>query len=905
MRQSSNPGEALPLITEGTGEPNPPNPPPSSSITSNNLSISTSLGGLEEGQDYPENSELDDKFSDLNLGPSNSSRFHINDTEKFDDEPENSMSLEDFLGANGLGGRITSAPTTEEEKSKVRRDSVVESLNRMGRSPSSSISSPLSPSSPENVSDIELAYIEADLAFQQGRFKDAERKLKSLLNTDPSIAKAHCLLSEVYYSQDMQNILQAKRYAEKAISLNSHDAKAHFIIGVINYSQSNFGEAAQHLQDSSFLDPTNIKTLLLLGDTRKKLAQFTLERGDTNAYERNITFAEDAFQKVVDQIPNNLDVNRQKAIKQLQELRHTHEVLSAKSPPIQDIFIGVEKDVWRTIIAARYDDNLELIQDVIKKQVGDKPFLPYKGNVNGRNSEGWTVLQVCAGSLVLVKLLVETYKADVNIQASDGGTALTAAATLGKSQVIEYLAANKANFELSDKYGENIFHRCARDHWSVEDNPRNLVKTVQTIFRILREQDRKPHDQSAAQFQVSLLEGANKSPKQGTNLLLQLLTQKNKAKNNQQTPIELADSLEKSDLAEVLRQELSLLINERLSGLIGSLFCSVSVKGEHIERPLFAHDPKRASAVYNLYNKFLTTHLSSLPTSFFCSNHAAFNSLTEIQEMGIAVINLTEKEAKRGKIKTEHREAAIANHNVVITIINHGKKNIDFINSLLTNHMLEKLKGIFPIACFTNLTTKKQPDPSKAQSKISSIIAGYAIEPIKDPSFLVTSPKEITDGWIFEFYKADYCATQAEYIRNNRTMQTTPHVIEGLYNNFLAHNKDWFKIILSKTTKDKIVKKFKEYRAQVMDEIETIVGSIMHWLQLEEVAEENDMKAIALKLEELQTQNKYMCTRMQSYKMLASIFDDLCKIKTDQKDISWLEKIGEAEKEQKSQTKGI
>lgn len=113
-------------------------------------------------------------------------------------------------------------------------------------------------------------------------------------------------------------------------------------------------------------------------------------------------------------------------------------------------------------------------------------------SINGKDEFGNVPLLTVAGSKELVEILVEDYRADVNMKNNQGFSAAFLAASLGKLDNIKYLQQNGADLYTKDYEGGNILYGLMKDH--VPTSNRDLINT----FRYLVEQGVDPNEKNAS-----------------------------------------------------------------------------------------------------------------------------------------------------------------------------------------------------------------------------------------------------------------------------------------------------------------------------------------------------------------------------------------------------------------------
>lgn len=89
----------------------------------------------------------------------------------------------------------------------------------------------------------------------EGYFKDAIKKSKKDVGAIVSIA-------QFYYNQTPKNLVEAKRYVAMATAIDSKNAAAFFLNGLISLDQSNTSEAAINFDRSIYFDPNNLEAYL-------------------------------------------------------------------------------------------------------------------------------------------------------------------------------------------------------------------------------------------------------------------------------------------------------------------------------------------------------------------------------------------------------------------------------------------------------------------------------------------------------------------------------------------------------------------------------------------------------------------------------------------------------------------
>ena len=726
-----------------------------------------------------------------------------------------------------------------------------------------------------------LAYNAALVAFQQRNLELASKQLHEILASNDEFAQAHCLLGEVFYMQN--HFPQAILSLQTSLALDHSNATAHLILGKIRFAQKNFYLASEHLASASRIDPKNAETQLLIGETHKLMAHISKEFGKQHEVDESFLVADRAYQNALDLNPDDR-VSREAQ----QNLHYEHERLS-----IEEVFAAQKGDIWTTIVALDISNNLELVKKVIKAKVGEHPFKPYGNKVNGRNAEGWTPLNVCAGSMVLVKLLVEEYRADISVLGKDRGSALTVAASLGKHEIIEYLVSRGTSLgSLNDK-GDNILHICTREHTPEENASRSLMATIKTVFAILRRQDQVVRVQDQATFQVSLIENASKGTPAGTTLLLRLLTQRNKYK---QTVIELADSLTKFDLVGLFREELALLINERLGGLVNNLFVPTQ---NNMLQPIVCNNPKKIIALAALYNTFLTTHLNVLSGSFLCSSAPTYARFSTLESIGASLISLTPGQAKKAGITEEHVNAAHAVHSIIETILGHGVTGTSILDSLATTQLTEVVRAALPRNTNTTHLSASQREASN-QYDMASLIAEYAVERSATPPFLNITPQAIITRLkhcIFATYQSLFSCKVKAYCQGGS--------IEDGEENFASIHANIMDTILrdfkapafagnSRNIRAKVVKFCQQLNKEIID----FTTQIKKGLQADDG--EDEISLIMRKLNALYNDNKLMNLGIPSFKLLTEIFEELTGIQVQVKssNFGWVATIEKTRKEQ-------
>ncbi len=738
-----------------------------------------------------------------------------------------------------------------------------------------------SPSSNSRNAIPGLAYNAALVAFQQGNLEAAAKQLHEILASNDEFAQAHCLLGEVFYKQN--HFPQAILSLQTSLALDHNNATAHLILGKIRFAQKNFFLAAEHLSSSSHIDPKNAETQLLIGETHKLMAHISKEFGNQHDVDESFLVADRAYQNVLDLNPND------RVSKEAQQnLRYEHGRL-----PVDEVFDAQKGDIWTTIVALDISNNLELVKKVIKAKVGEHPFKPYSNKVNGRNAQGWTPLNVCAGSLVLVKLLVEEYRADISELGKDRGSALTVAASLGKHEVIQYLVSKGAVLGSLDDKRDNILHICAREHTSEDNASRNLIITIKSIFAILRRQDQVVRIQDQATFQVSLLENASKGTPSGTTLLLRLFTQRNKYK---QTVIELADSLAKFDLVGLFREELALLINERLGGLVNNLF--IPLQSGQLQ-PIVCNNPQKIIALAPLYNTFLTTHLSALPGSFFCSSAPTFKWLSSLESMGVSLISLTAEQAKKARITEEHVDAAHAVHSIIEVVLGHGITGTSVLNSLATTQLADTVRNVLPRNTSVANLSLQQREASN-QHDVASLIAEYAVEHSATPPLLNITPQVIITRLkhcIFSTYQSLFSSKLREYCQGG-SIEDGEENFASIHANIIDSIQRDFKAPAFTGNSQSIHAKVAKFCKQLNQEIVDFTTQIKKGLQVGDG--EDEAYLIMQKLNALYNDNKLMNLGVPSFKLLTEIFEELTGIQVQVKssNFGWVATIEKTRKEQ-------
>ena len=726
-----------------------------------------------------------------------------------------------------------------------------------------------------------LAYNAALVAFQQKNLELASIQLHEILASNYEFAQAHCLLGEVFYMQN--HFPQAIVSLQTSLDLDRNNATAHLILGKIRFAQKNFFLATEHLASASRIDPKNAETQQLIGETHKLMAHISKELGKQHEVDESVLAAEGAYQKAL-----GLNPNDRISKEALQNLRYEHGRL-----PVDEVFDAHKGDIWKTIIALDISNNIGLVKKVIKAKVGEHPFKAYGNKVNGRNAIGWTPLNICAGSLVLVKLLIDEYRADVSVLGKDRSAAVTIAASLGKHEVIEYLASKGAALGSLDDKRDNILHICTRDHVPRRSNSRNLEDTIKSIFAVLRRQDQVVRVQDQTTFQVSLIDNASRGEASGTTLLLRLLTEKNKYK---QTVIELADSLAKFDLVGLFREELALLINQRLGGLMNNLF--VPVPGGKLQ-PIVCNDPKKIIALAPLYNTFLTSHLSALPGSFFCSSAPPYKLLSSLESIGVSLIGLTPEQAKKARITEEHVDAAHAVHSIIEVVLGHGTAGTSVLDSLETSILAETVRASLPSYNGTTHLSASQREVSN-QHDAALLIAEYAFKPPASPPLLNITPQIIITRLkhcIFNTYQSLFSCKVGAYCQGE-SIEDVEENFASIYANIVESILQDFKAPAFTGNTRSVRAKVERFCKQLNKEILDFTTQIKKGLQVSDGEDETYL--ILQKLNALYNDNKLMNLGVPSFKLLTEIFEELTGIQVQVKssNFGWVATIEKTRKEQ-------
>lgn len=188
-----------------------------------------------------------------------------------------------------------------------------------------------------------------------------------------------------------------------------------------------------------------------------------------------------------------------------------------KKNQIKELMPQINGDLWAAVIATRTNEPelvKELIDDMgIAKAFGGYEVQPDRRNileqlidaflsligidnkrygVNGVNMEGATPLHLVAGSKDLVALLVEKYKADLNIPDRSGATPIFNAVSLGvQPDIVKYMKEHGADLAHRDNEGNSLLHCAIKEH---RDTTRDLTKTILYLI----EQGLNPNDKNAA-----------------------------------------------------------------------------------------------------------------------------------------------------------------------------------------------------------------------------------------------------------------------------------------------------------------------------------------------------------------------------------------------------------------------
>jgi ankyrin repeat protein len=113
---------------------------------------------------------------------------------------------------------------------------------------------------------------------------------------------------------------------------------------------------------------------------------------------------------------------------------------------------------------------IAIIEDLLKRK---------DVNINGKNifDDGWTALHyaVHEGSSEVVKLLIETFQAQIDIRASNNKTPLHLACARGDEQVIKYLIDKGASPCVVDRDG------CTPLHYLCEGENHDMIQFIMPL----------------------------------------------------------------------------------------------------------------------------------------------------------------------------------------------------------------------------------------------------------------------------------------------------------------------------------------------------------------------------------------------------------------------------------------
>jgi len=137
------------------------------------------------------------------------------------------------------------------------------------------------PPLPENVPLVtteekaeEFPFERALQLFRQGRYRECEMILKSLLENSPENFQGHALMARLY--ADSGNLPEARAECEKALSIHKLDPGCHYLRAVILIEQQDIDAAEQALRRALYLQPDFVLAHFTLGNLARQRGQISL-----------------------------------------------------------------------------------------------------------------------------------------------------------------------------------------------------------------------------------------------------------------------------------------------------------------------------------------------------------------------------------------------------------------------------------------------------------------------------------------------------------------------------------------------------------------------------------------------------------------------------------------------------
>lgn len=112
---------------------------------------------------------------------------------------------------------------------------------------------------------------EAERAFAQKRYAEAEEKYKQVLRMDEENPVSLANLAAIQL--EMQKLAEAETHLQKGLSINPEDPYSLALMGMLRFQQGNYEKALDALSRSAQLDPKNAETQNYLGITLSQQGQ--------------------------------------------------------------------------------------------------------------------------------------------------------------------------------------------------------------------------------------------------------------------------------------------------------------------------------------------------------------------------------------------------------------------------------------------------------------------------------------------------------------------------------------------------------------------------------------------------------------------------------------------------------
>jgi tetratricopeptide (TPR) repeat protein len=180
-------------------------------------------------------------------------------------------------------------------------------------------------------------------------FKDAIKKSKKEANAVVVIAKA-------YFEQTPPKLDDAKRYIDQAISIDSKNASAYFLNGLIQVAKNNTSDASLQFERTIYFDPNNLEAYL---------------------YQSTIMAQARNFDQAVEYINKALAINPQywPAYKKLGELYYDNQKYAESVTNFATYFKNVpaDKDVTHYAYSLFFNKQYQQAREIIDKLVEQNP----------------------------------------------------------------------------------------------------------------------------------------------------------------------------------------------------------------------------------------------------------------------------------------------------------------------------------------------------------------------------------------------------------------------------------------------------------------------------------------------------------------------------------------------------